>query len=96
MNYHAQSQIDLYVFRNRPALIASDDLEILKYCNFNGDEAKEELRVWHERHSEDSFLYEGDPVKVKIYSSAFEDPEQDIIYNNFIKIRKRRFNHEQI
>lgn len=89
MNYAAQTRIDRYVENFRPDWISCEDPEILEACGFNREEAEEELRIWNQRHQDTSQIFEGEILRVRVYTSTFRNPEDIVLHNNFVKMKRR-------
>ncbi len=89
IDYGIQTRLDLYIPRQAGRIVRPD--EIVDIC---GDivSAQDHLRIWQSRHSDvsDQMDLGNGMIGVKVYYSAKEDPEQEVMRNNLRKRRGRR------
>ena len=86
INYKVQTKLDLYIPRQAGRVVRPD--EVIDIC---GDivSAQDQLKIWQSRHQEvsDQIDLGNGMIGIKVYSSAYTDPEQIVIRNNWKKRR---------
>ncbi len=84
-----QTKLDLYIPRQAGRIVMPD--EIFDIC---GDivSAQDQLKAWQSLHEDvsDQIDLGNGKIGVKVYYSAREDPEQEVIRNNLRKRRGRK------